>query len=200
MILFYGVRSRKLAAAPVSGDCQVCGNRACQEMNLMLRYVHVFWLPIFPIGKKAVITCQQCQSRTEKASFTELQLEQLNELRNTHRTPAQYYIGIIILTLLVLYGIWISNQRSQRNASWLQSPLPGDIYEIRMSADEYSLLKVHQRSGDTVLLQFSDLMSNKRTGLRKLYLNGFKGDTTRLTLHQLKAMHDDGEIVDVKRE
>lgn len=198
--MIYGIRSRELAAAPLPGNCPICERRECREMHLLQRYVHALWLPLFPIGRKGEIRCQHCAHKVKAKDFNELQQDQLAEMRQTHRTPAWYYTGLIIFGGLVVYSVYVSGRRSERNAAWLQAPQRGDVYEVRIGADAYTLMQVQNLKGDSVQVQFSALTSNKRTGLTKLYLHPFEGHTTRMHVKKLLSMHADGEIVDVKRE
>ncbi|QJY47741.1 zinc-ribbon domain-containing protein [Pseudonocardia broussonetiae] len=51
MILFFGTRVRTRVLDSQTGRCPYCGQlRTCERVALR-SWFHVFWIPIFPIGR-----------------------------------------------------------------------------------------------------------------------------------------------------
>jgi hypothetical protein len=68
MILFFGTREvvQNNPQGPGGGprQCPHCGQVALFTPRTSRNYIHVFWLPIIPIGKeRPIIECNNCKAR-----------------------------------------------------------------------------------------------------------------------------------------
>lgn len=67
MIIFFGTRQVVRDDDRPSGDvqqCPSCGQYVVFKPRRAQSYIHVFWIPLIPIGKpQGLIECPQCRAR-----------------------------------------------------------------------------------------------------------------------------------------
>ncbi len=75
-LVFYGTKSVTFndkaddpAAAPIAGQCPQCGNVDTLVPKKVMRFIHIFWIPLIPISKfKPVLECASCKGKFVRTS------------------------------------------------------------------------------------------------------------------------------------
>ncbi len=100
--MIYGVRASKIGIIDIpSTKCQYCQQNSIQRVSVYGRYLHAFWIPVFPVGRKAVSECRDCLKTIEKKQFTP-ELKQLYlQNKATVKRPIWHWIGLGILGILI---------------------------------------------------------------------------------------------------
>ncbi|MEM9527595.1 MAG: hypothetical protein AAGA31_13365, partial [Bacteroidota bacterium] len=71
-------------------------------MSFFGRYAHVFWIPLFPIGKKSVCECTHCKRTYDSSDYSE-KLHAINsELRGRVKSPTWNWAGLMIVGAIFL--------------------------------------------------------------------------------------------------
>ena len=79
-MIIYGSRAVHLASAqPTSITCPSCGTQGSLVISTFRRHAHIFWIPLFPIGKTGVSQCQHCK-----------QVMKVKEMPNNIRKEYEY--------------------------------------------------------------------------------------------------------------
>ena len=61
-MLIFGSRAVNLITLQSNnGICPSCGTVGSTVIGVYSKHVHIFWVPIFPIGKEGVSQCQHCK-------------------------------------------------------------------------------------------------------------------------------------------
>ena len=61
-MIFYGTRASHLLTAPIDQTaCAACGTPNALRASIFGRYAHVYWIPLFPIGKVSASECGHCR-------------------------------------------------------------------------------------------------------------------------------------------
>ncbi|WP_103071192.1 zinc-ribbon domain-containing protein [Aquimarina sediminis] len=81
------------------GDCPYCKTENNMWIQGYRKYVHVFWIPFFPIGKKVYSVCGHCKGAFERNEMKSQKLiESFEESKNTYiKTPWYHFTGLILL-------------------------------------------------------------------------------------------------------
>lgn len=201
-MIIYGSRATELASQPIPDKCTNCGTTNSLRMNIFQKYAHVFWIPFFPIGKAAFTDCENCKQVVEKKQFSPGLHERYQNLSINARRPLWTFSGLAMLTAVVVWGVVGSQQTEARNAAIILTPQAGDIYEVKIDYRQYTLYKVDDILGDTVLLLISQYETNKSSGLRDIKKKGSEAyyeDPLPLHKQDLKTMFDEGHIIDIDR-
>ncbi len=59
-MIIWGYRSRNKVMGQVPYTCKQCGKNAFHGVVRTTRYFTLFFIPLFPIGKKTTSRCQLC--------------------------------------------------------------------------------------------------------------------------------------------
>ncbi len=71
--MFYGLRAGKIGEFRVpGGPCAHCQHDGIQHVSVYGRYLHALFIPIFPVGKKAVSECTNCKKTIPKKEFSSI--------------------------------------------------------------------------------------------------------------------------------
>jgi len=104
-MIVYGARASRIGNFYLDNtSCEYCKETGKQEVSVFGRYVHIFWIPIFPIGKKAVSECVHCKRTIEQKDFTpELKSNYTSNLSQAKR-PVWHFSGLILIGAFILFS------------------------------------------------------------------------------------------------
>lgn len=213
-MIFFGTRGRTVNGHLVKGvQCPECGKDEHVTFGVM-RYFHVYWIPMFPTQKSAGIQCVNC-----KATYMdkELSKELGHEIKNTLFTKkrvAPMFAGLMILALLFVFGYVAAINDNKQEIACIQQPQVNDYYLVNFTkifdeADgtfKYGLMRVKSVAGEEIELMVGTMGYNKTSGPRqdikslKVNEKDYYLDETFLTdVEALKQMKEEGAIYSVER-
>lgn len=83
--------------------CEYCKQTNTQLIAIFGNYAHIFWIPLFPIGRDAIVECTHCKYTIEEKEFS----PQLRELyvynKNLAVRPFWHWLGIGLVGFLILF-------------------------------------------------------------------------------------------------
>jgi hypothetical protein len=198
-MIVYGSRSKELIKDVLSDQCPNCGKQNSIDMHVFQKYAHIFWIPIFPMGKTGVCQCDHCkQVLTLKEMPASLVISYEN-LKARAKTPVWMFSGLALLAVLITIGFISGKQNDAENARLILTPQAGDIFEIKLGRKHYTLYKVDQVNGDSVFVQLNDYETNKVAGLKDLKKKAYSEEVMVFSKAELKQMLEKGEIIDIER-
>ncbi|MFN8334377.1 MAG: zinc-ribbon domain-containing protein [Cyclobacteriaceae bacterium] len=165
-MIIYGWNSRNIKQAPLENyPCPQCQQTDSSHIVVVAKYVHIFWIPVFPYSKSAVAICTQCKHEThdEKAIFPG-NASNIKRLKATVRLPLYLFSGLAIILLAIGYFTYAGAREDKLAESYVQEPQAGDVYLIRSyeekSAYNHYLLKVRDVVGDSLWVSYSSYFYN----------------------------------------
>lgn len=201
-MVIYGSRSTQIAHKQVISKCNNCDNNNL-ELFIFQRYAHVFWIPLFPIGKTAVSECGQCKQVLKQKEMPSSLKPIYSTLKSQSKAPLWTFAGLGLLMVLMVASSVNSDELDKRNAQWISAPQRGDVFEIKTEDNYYTLYKVDSVGGDIVFIRRNEYEYDKISGLNKLKAKGESGFTDELIPYEkkeLKEMLEKGEIMNINRE
>jgi hypothetical protein len=198
-MIVYGSRSKELAKDILTDQCPNCGKQNSIDMHVFQKYAHVFWIPIFPMGKTGVCQCDHCKQVLSLKEMPASLVISYNNLKEKAKTPIWMFSGLALLAILITIGIISGKKNDEKNAKLILSPKAGDIFEIKVSDNQYTLYKVNEVLGDSVFVQINDYETNKVTGLNDLKKEAYSEEVMGFSKAELKQMLEKGEIIDIER-
>ncbi|NLO71197.1 MAG: zinc-ribbon domain-containing protein [Porphyromonadaceae bacterium] len=151
-MIIYGSKATQIGTADIDEKCPNCETQNSVNMVIIQRYAHVFWIPFLPIGKKALTQCSHCQQVLEKKEFPSNFRGYYEALKIRSKTPVWTFSGAALLAFFILWIVIGGIQNDKRDAKLILSPEAGDIYKFKTEEGQYTLFKVENVVGDTVLL------------------------------------------------
>jgi hypothetical protein len=163
-MIVYGWNTKNIKQAPL--DNYECPN--CQQKESVLvifaRYIHIFWIPVFPIKKAAIIVCNQCKHETDEKAINLGTQSTIKQLKATVPVPKYLFSGLVLILAAIGYFIYDGMQTDKLEQAYLDAPQQGDVYLIKNNDEpsEYNhyLLKVRETNGDSVWVSSSAFSYN----------------------------------------
>jgi len=201
-MIVYGKRKSAISTQENREQCDNCGTRRSIQLRVYQHYLHVFWIPFFPLRKTGVSECRHCGQVLNKKDFSSNLESEYTILKFNSRTPLWTFIGIGLLLILSISGIYNRRQRAIRSASYIANPIVDDLYKVKRDIRHYTLFKVDKVAGDTVFLLVSLYETNKFSGLSELISKGnaaYDLEPIPMLRWELIEMFEKGEIMRIIR-
>lgn len=200
MIIFgVGSTRKEIGRGKIRTTCIKCQEPTNINIFIIQRYAHAYWIPFFPSGKKIISECTNCEHLLEKKNFPEKYLNGYKEIKSGIRTPIWMYTGLGIIGFILIAIFASREQKYSENAELLLSPQKGDIYEIRLPDQQYTIYKVNKVEGNTVYFFENEYTTNKLSGIEELSQKPFTTESYPVMKTDLKVMLDNHEIMDIER-
>jgi hypothetical protein len=201
-MIIYGSRSSHLGTKQLTNEkCPHCGTVGSLIMSTYAKYAHVFWIPIFPLGRTGVSQCQHCKQVLEVKQMPP-NIRQYHEVSLAeNRIPLWQFSGLALLMVLIAWTVYSSGKDKEEQAVFLASPAKGDVYEMKTEAGNYTLFKIVAIADDSVNVVYNDFEVTKLSGINKIDKDENYPDSIyySLSLGELKAMFEKGKIMDINR-
>ncbi len=107
-MIIYGFREKPFKVLELLEErCRNCDNEK-QVVYLFCRYVHIYWIPFFPIKKVARVQCQHCKAVKEENEMNAQEREIVNNIKKDSKFPKKYFAGLIIILALIIVPMFLS--------------------------------------------------------------------------------------------
>lgn len=139
-MVIYGMRASKIGRLEIPNTiCEQCENQEIQDITVFGRYFHVFWIPMFPVGRTVVGECDGCMKTSKKRKFTPQLKRAYEQHKRKAKRPIWHWTGSIILGLLIaLITIVGGNGVSDPRADLLQADLNAMVSNPTQESDSVS--------------------------------------------------------------
>ena len=107
MILF-GSRAPLLKSAQSrTAACPHCGNHGTLVYSIYSKHAHIFWIPLFPMGRIGVAECRHCKYAMSPGEMPVQVKEEYTEIKKDKdiRIPIWQYTGLGIIGLIIGFAI-----------------------------------------------------------------------------------------------
>jgi len=109
MIFFFGIRSTLIGYLQLSAlACPSCKNTDQLTAYYFSKHFHVFWIPIFPVGKTGAVVCGHCKYNMSVAQMSkEIGIPYLEGMK--HMKPKLWqYSGLIAIAAFIALALLIA--------------------------------------------------------------------------------------------
>lgn len=104
MLFFFGIKGSSVHSELMMNKvCTYCQQQDTTYANFISRYFHFFWIPVFPVGKKAVSVCSHCKQTLNKKEMPEEYRIAAKELKSKAQIPVRHFSGLILVGLFILF-------------------------------------------------------------------------------------------------
>lgn len=202
MEIKFGSKSKEIASKIIEEACPNCGTQHSVSLFVFQKYAHVFWIPMFSIGRTGVSRCSNCKQLLTFKEMPPSFVTAYKGISTIAKTPLWMFSGLALLAVLIIFVVFAGNYQEEKNARLISAPKSGDIFEIKTTENQYTLYKIDQVVGDSVFVFENNYETNKLRGLDDLKLKGAKAyseDVYGFSKDNLKQMLENGEIIDIDR-
>jgi hypothetical protein len=132
MFIVYGTRGKVLQGPPKRQfACPACGGDV-HSTSGVLRWFHVFWIPLFPTMKLAAVECQGCHRALRGGEIPERVRKEVEALVFTRGRVLPRFAGLLAIAAFAAFVGVGAAAESSREASWLAAPAVGDAYVVKL--------------------------------------------------------------------
>jgi len=139
-MLIFGSRASNIGNFDIPNThCGYCQKENTQQISVFGKYAHIFWIPIFPFGKKAVAECAHCKRTIEQKEFSEdLKKKYFAHKKDTKR-PIWHWLGLLIVGALFALTmiIGVTAEEDPRD-EFLKQDISSLDYLPSMESDSFS--------------------------------------------------------------
>jgi len=100
-ILLYGTQIIPIGVDESFIKCPVCECHQHADVMVESHYFHIYWIPVMPVDKSALIICQNCGLKRTRMEISEQWFSNYREIKSKFRHPWYTYVGVAFLTLIV---------------------------------------------------------------------------------------------------
>lgn len=202
MLFFFGTGTSLINSFELTGvSCVNCGTRNSVFLTVYSRYLHLFWIPVLPLGKNSVSKCSHCQQVLEARQMPPAYREPAQEAQQQARIPVTNYLVLAVVGVLFVSAMVVGSLRGRQQPTVKQltnvigaAPTASAMEEALVAADPAAnepLLAAPQVA-DIYAMRNQDqhysLMRVARIALDTLYL---QTSTYRPTSLQDVSTHQD---------
>ncbi|MGI4760314.1 MAG: hypothetical protein ACRYF0_06385 [Janthinobacterium lividum] len=109
MLFFFGLGTSIIGSYPLRGvACGYCGTLGAVLLTIYSRYLHVFWLPVIPLGKASVSKCAHCQQVLEERQMPPAYRQAADALKRQAKLPFTNYAVLALLGVVVAFSFLMS--------------------------------------------------------------------------------------------
>ncbi len=214
IMIFFGTKGKVIQGEPIETEvCSSCGKYEHQTFGI-LRYIHLYWIPLIPISKKVGTECIHCKKTLVGKEVPKEISKQIKPTIFTMKKVLPSFSGLIIIACLILFGFFSIQQKNAQDAAYIQNPQVNDIYIVNFqrlfkASDpeyKYGAMRIKEISAQGVELQLSAIAYNKTSGVQedidanKASVDTYYEDKTlQIDIAKLKGFKDSGVIYSVKR-
>jgi len=201
-MIIYGHNSSNLEnITPKTLKCPSCENNESTTLFLLGKYATLFWIPIFPMGKKVVSECSHCKVVLENKKMPpDFNIHKEN-LKSKGKTPIWNWAGLILFGLVIIWATFQSQQHDKDVLIFAEAPAVHDRYDIKLDSGNYTTYKVIDIENDSIHFKINDYEISRETKLYKIDKQENYGDDV-FTMHKslVNELHKTGTIVDISRD
>ena len=200
-MIIYGSRSSHIKSVQLQNEtCSHCNTQGSVLLSTHARYTHIFWIPLFSLGRTSVSQCQHCKQVLElKQMPAQIRAHHERTLTET-RLPLWQFTGLALLLVFIAFSVYADRAKQEEQARFLKNPEAGDVYEYKTKEGHYTLFKINEVRNDTVIVRFNDYEVDRISGLHQINMDQNYSDSTySLTKAELTEMFAAGNIADINR-
>ena len=200
-MIIYGTRAAHLnSAQPKTAKCPSCGTQGSMVFSIFRRHVHIFWIPVFPIGKIGAAQCQHCGKALKAKEIPQESQSDYQRLKSESRGPIWQFAGLVIILALVLFIQYSSGKNKELREQYFESPQSGDVYEYKIETGRYSTFKIMSVAEDSIIITHNDYEMDKSNSLYKIDKeSNYSEDIYSVSRKDIADMYTSGEILDINR-
>jgi hypothetical protein len=132
-MLIFGTRGKILGGPPVQGQsCPNCGQSNYLSFGVV-RYFHIFWIPVFPYSKKVGVECTNCKHTATGKEVPDILQDPVRPEIFSRNKTLPLFTGSVLIAGVVAFGAYSAEQESSRDLAYIQNPVANDVYVMDFS-------------------------------------------------------------------
>ena len=201
-MLIFGTRSAHIGLEKdAHATCAECGAEGTLQYSVFRRHAHLFWVPMFPIGKTGSSVCANCKNVLTEGEMQPDRLKSFRKVKKEAKGPVWQFVGIVLLLTLIGWSQISSIQSRQKQVAYMASPQTGDVYYLKsIKSSGYTSWLVESVSADSVWLFMNDYEIDRKSQVEEIDIyENYKGPTVGFSRKRMQQFYDEEAVFKVIR-
>jgi hypothetical protein len=112
-LIIFGQNKTPIGVTQTLCRCSVCEKDTWSDLMVESVYIHLYYIPVFPVDKLANLICEECGNKRYGLPFDSRVVSNLDEVKAQFRHPLRMYMLSGILGLPILIAIIVSKLESR---------------------------------------------------------------------------------------
>jgi hypothetical protein len=204
-MIFYGTRSSSIQNGVIRNvDCPHCQTNTQMNYSIFGKYAHIYWIPLFPIGKQQILECNHCKATYELKNLPEnIKQKFYSEQKlNPAKTPITHFSLLIIIGICVAFGLYSDFKTDSESNDYAQNPKVGDVFFETTNSGKYSTSRVTKVTKDSVYVTLNNMEISQKSKLPKINIDSnFTTAKAAYSRKQIIDFYKDGKtIYEIRRK
>jgi hypothetical protein len=105
MLFLIGTGTSVISSHPLTGiPCVNCGATSV-GVAIYSRYLHLFWIPIIPLGKRSVSQCANCKQALSENEMPPAYRREVDGFKLQAKLPVSNYLVLALLGVVVAFSL-----------------------------------------------------------------------------------------------
>lgn len=183
-----------------TATCPSCNTKGSINISVFRRHAHIFWIPLFPIGKKGMSECSHCKNVLKTKEMPERIKNEYLQLKSDTKGPLWQFAGLALIIVFIAWGIYTSEEQNKLEKVYINAPKKGDVYKYKIKTGVYSTLKVVNVTKDSVFVSPNDYEINSMSKIYKIDKSeNYPDYSYGISNNELKNMYESGKIYGINR-
>ena len=132
-MIFFGLSKQKQNVTQHLGPstCPNCKEEGYLHAFAYPRYFHLYWIPMFSIGKRSGAICDNCGTTFKGKKLPKSAMIYTDDLKKEVKIPIWHFSGIAVLVGLIalIVGVGLSDDKQQ--TEYIEEPKVNDVYSLK---------------------------------------------------------------------
>lgn len=202
-MIIFGKRTAYIGSKTSSKNirCNHCQTDGQIVYSIFRSHAHIFWIPVFPMGKKAVSECQHCKRTLSFKEMSPEMQKECNIVKNETKGPIWQFSGLFVFIALFVIAIFVGKKENANKADYLANPLAGDIYNYKTEDAQYSTMRIIHISADSIYVQLNDYEIGRKSKVYKIDKEeNYSEKAFSYSKEKIKTMYKEKIIIDIDRD
>lgn len=213
-MIIFGTRGKVIHGAQINNmACKSCGNQSHATFGV-LRYFHIFWIPVFPTMQAPGTECLKCKQTLLGKDLPDHIRQNIKSVVFAAKSVWYAFTGLVLIAVVIAFAGYAGYEESKREAAYLEQPAVNDYYIVNLpklfakadTAHPYGILKVKNVAGGRIEVMVSNYAYNRSDGPRQAITKHetdragyFAAETLSFDAGDLKKYKASGALYSIKR-
>ncbi len=107
MLYIFGTKGKAIKGKIVGDEpCSHCG-KTPQVVTPIVKYFHIFWIPVVLYKKMIVLTCPHCKKQSSEKELGPSKVKEFKEVAFNEVSTYQYFTGLAIFIAAAIISSFI---------------------------------------------------------------------------------------------
>lgn len=165
------------------------------------KYTHITLIPLFPVGKYAVVTCENCNEIIELDNLDENTVTKLASENTKLKSPIWMFFGSFVLLCSILFGCYTYFKADAKTDLFIQNPTSKDVYYVKDDKGYYYTFRIDSVSNDKIFATENEYQVDLPYEIDEINkTENYLKNTLNYSKKEILTLYKNDKIISIKRD